>query len=71
MGVLHWNVEAIRLLWEHALCAADWREPHSPHGREPGLLLTATCLRVFSGRGGRLAVTFLPGVRSIGVRRNR
>jgi hypothetical protein len=125
MGVLHWDVETIRPLWEHALCAGDWREPHSPQGRGPGLLLvkdlgcylmsngepgwarpnrthvvaysdelgeeerwgflarlcgpedftdlidTETCLRVFSRRGGRLVVTFLPGVRSVGVRRNR
>lgn len=40
MGVLHWEIETLRPLWEHALWAPSWREPHRRSRRkEPGLLL--------------------------------
>jgi hypothetical protein len=126
MRTLHWEIEELRPLWEHALCAPDWREPHAFAGRrEPGLLLVkdlgcyimsngdpgwvrpngahvvayseelgaddrwvtlarccgaddfvdpldaAACLRIFSRRGGLLAVRFHSGRRFISVRRGR
>lgn len=40
MGTLHWGIEELRPLWEHAICAPDWRAPHANLDlREPGLLL--------------------------------
>lgn len=40
MRTLHWGIEELRPLWEHALGAAEWRAPHpSPGRRGPGLLL--------------------------------
>ena len=113
MAILHWDIEELRPLWEHSLCAHDWRPPHRTGGvKGPGLLLVKdigcylmsngrpgwtrpnrthlvayseelggcadwqtlaawcgaedftdlldeeTCLRIFSRRGGRLAVRF-------------